>query len=292
MRVPDHNVDEFFERGFTLVEGFLSTAEVETARAALWQTYPRPEDYFANPGEYAHLQAHAFAGNFKFPFADFELNRLAVHDDLADVARRILDSPEVRLYKGEVWAKYGGGVDYTQPHHRDFGNHMLVVPRADGYRRDLLTYIYLSDVDETTGATAIVPLEHGRHIPLGVNRLDPGELVDHEVRLGAPAGSLVLYSTDVFHRGTAITDPTGSRFMVLADYRRADAPWIQMHAFGLHGNRPEMREFVSRASAEQRTLLDIPAPGHEYWNAQTIADMAIRYPGIDMSPYEAALPGG
>ena len=29
---------------------------------------------------------------------------------------------------------------------------------------------------------------------------------------------------------------------------------------------------------------------HEYWNDQTIADMAIRYPGIDMSPYATAHP--
>jgi hypothetical protein len=34
-------------------------------------------------------------------------------------------------------------------------------------------------------------------------------------------------------------------------------------------------------------LLDIPAPGHPYWTDQTIADMEVRYPGIDMNPYRA-----
>ena len=286
MRVPDHHIDEFFTQGFTLVEGFLSSDELAVARDALWSIYPTPQDYFADPATHAHLQRHGFSGNYKFPFGHFELNRLAVHPDLVDVVRRILETPDVRLYKGEVWGKYGGGFDYTQHHHRDFANHTLVVPRADGYRRDLTTFIYLSDVDDTTGSTAIVPIEHSRDIPLGVNRLGPGDLVEHEVRLGAPAGSMVIYSTDVFHRGTAITNPLGSRFMILADYRRADAPWFQMSAFGLYGNRPEMNEFVTRATSEQRTLLDIPAPGHEYWNAQTITDMAIRYPGIDMTPYE------
>ncbi len=289
MRVSDHHIDEFFEQGFTLVEGFLSAAELAAAREALWTIYPRPEDYFADPASHDHLQQHGFSGNYKFPFAQFELNRLPVHADLADIARRILGTPDVRLYKGELWAKFGGGVDYSQHHHRDYGNHTLIVPRADGFRRDLTTFLYLSDVDEANGSTAIVPVAHSRHIPLGVHRLGPGELVEHETRLNAPAGSLAIYSTDVFHRGTAIPDPTGSRFMVLADYRRADAPWFQMTAFGLNGNRAEMHEFVTRATPEQRTLLDVPAPGHEYWNGQTIADMAIRYPGIDMSPYEAAL---
>ncbi len=289
MRVSDEYIDEFFQQGFTLVPDFLSADELAVAREALWSVFPTPETYFADPETYAHLQKSGFAGNFKFPFGHIDLNLLAVHDDLADVARRILGTPDVRLYKGEVWGKYGGGVDYSQFHHRDFGNHTLVVPRADGYRRDLTTYIYLCDVDENNGSTAAVPLEHGRHIPLGVNRLAPNDLVEHEVRLNGKAGSLVLYSTDVFHRGTALVDPTSSRFMVLADYRRADAPWFQMHAFGLHGNLPAMREFVTRATPEQRSLLDVPAPGDPYWNEQTITDMAIRYPDIDMSRYRLAM---
>ncbi len=288
MRVPDHHLDEFFGQGFTLVESFLSADELALARGALWSIYPTPEDYFADPEAHAHLQRHGFSGNYKFPFGHFELNQLAVHPELVDVAQRILDTPDVRLYKGEVWGKYGGGFDYAQHHHRDFGNHTLVVPRADGYRRDLLAYIYLCDVNEGNGSTAIVPLEHTRDISLGISRAAPGDLVEHEIRLNGRAGSLVLYSTDVFHRGTALLDPLSSRFMILADYRRADAPWYQMTAFGLSGNQPEMNEFVTQATPQQRTLLDIPAPGHEYWNAQTIADMALRYPGIDMEPYRLA----
>ena len=50
-----------------------------------------------------------------------------------------------------------------------------------------------------------------------------------------------------------------------------------------------MIEFVTNVDADTRTLIDIPAPGHPYWTAQTIADMEIRYPGIDMSPYRVHL---
>ena len=49
-----------------------------------------------------------------------------------------------------------------------------------------------------------------------------------------------------------------------------------------------MIEFVTNVDAETRTLLDIPAPGHPYWTDQTIADMEVRYPGIDMAPYRTA----
>jgi hypothetical protein len=53
-----------------------------------------------------------------------------------------------------------------------------------------------------------------------------------------------------------------------------------------------MIEFVTNVDPATRTLLDIPAPGHPYWTDQTIADMGVRYPGIDMSPYRATLVSG
>jgi hypothetical protein len=99
------------------------------------------------------------------------------------------------------------------------------------------------------------------------------------------AGTVLVYSTEVFHRGTSMTGTNASRFTVLADYRAADATWTSKQAFGNHGNRPEMIEFVTNVDAATRTLLDIPAPGHPYWTLQTLADMEVRYPGIDMAPY-------
>jgi hypothetical protein len=99
------------------------------------------------------------------------------------------------------------------------------------------------------------------------------------------AGTALVYSTEVFHRGTSMTGTNVSRFTVLADYRAADATWTSKQAFGNHGNRPEMIEFVTNVDAATRTLLDVPAPGHRYWTDQTISDMEVRYPGIDMDPY-------
>ena len=291
MRVPDHHIEEFHRQGFTVVPGFLSADELAEAQEAMWRIYPRPETFFADPAAYTELTETPFAGLNNIPFASWALNRLAVHDDLADAARRILGTGDVRLYKGEVWAKYhSDGVDYDQNLHRDYGNHMLVVPRADGFGRQLNTYIYLCDVDETNGATAVVPVEHTKRIPLGLRYLAPGVLAEHEQRVCGPAGSLVLYSGDVFHRGTALTRPDASRFMLLLDYKRADTPWVSKHAIGHHGNKLEMQEMVIRSTPAQRTLLDIPAPGDPYWDAQTIGDMELRYPGIDMSSYRAALP--
>ena len=46
-----------------------------------------------------------------------------------------------------------------------------------------------------------------------------------------------------------------------------------------------MIEFLSAIDADQRTLFDFPAPGHPYWNEQTIGDTQTRYPDMDMAQY-------
>ena len=35
----------------------------------------------------------------------------------------------------------------------------------------------------------------------------------------------------------------------------------------------------------KRCLFGFPAPDDPYWNEQTVADVAIRYPQMDMTPY-------
>ena len=49
VKVPDRNLQELREQGFTIVEGFLAQDELKAAQEALWLHYPRPEEYFADP---------------------------------------------------------------------------------------------------------------------------------------------------------------------------------------------------------------------------------------------------
>src|ERR1700722_5054110 len=165
MRVPDATLAEVRERGFSLLEGFMSDDELTAAQSALWRHFPRPQDYFADPSAFARYAASQFAGVEEFPYRSWDLNRLAVYPALVDAAERYLRTTELHLYKVELWAKYAGAVNYDQPLHRDYGSHSLVVPRDDGRYQQLTTFIFLSDVDEENGPTRIVPFEDGRHVP-------------------------------------------------------------------------------------------------------------------------------
>ena len=150
-----------------------------------------------------------FAGVEEFPYRSWDLNRLAFHPDLVDAAERYLGTTELHLYKVELWAKYAGAVDYDQPLHRDYGSHSLVVPRLDGRYQQLTTFIFLSDVTDEDGPTRIVPYEQGKDVPFTPLYIEFGALADAEVAAVGPAGSLLVYRTDILHRGSNFTGAGG-----------------------------------------------------------------------------------
>ncbi len=285
MRVPDAAIDQLRERGFVLVPGFLAAGELAAARAALWKHFPPPEQYFADTEAYAQYGESQFAGVEDFPYRSWDLNRLAVHPALVDLAERFLGTRELHLYKVELWAKYAGAIDYDQPLHRDYGSHSLVVPRTDGAYQQLTTFIYLSDVTEVDGPTRIVPLEASRTIPFTPLYGDFDSVADAEVPQVGPAGSLLAYRTDVLHRGSNFAAPGRSRFSLLADYQPRGMSWAGKRSWPR--DAPERwAKFIPQCSVRERDLFGWPRPGDPYWNEQTLRDTAARYPGIDMAPYE------
>ena len=284
MRVSEAALDEVRESGFTLVEGFLTPPELAAAQEALRLHYPSPEEYFADPGRHAGYSTSQFAGVEEFPYRSWDLNRLAFHPDLVDAAERFLATSDLHLYKVELWAKYAGAVDYDQPLHRDYGSHSLVAPRLDTRYQQMTTFIYLSDVTGDDGPTRIVPYERGRDVPYTPLYLDFGALADQEVAATGPAGSLLIYRTDILHRGSNFTAAGRSRFSLLADYQARGITWGGKMAWPRQApNR--WAKLMPQCTVRERDLFGFPRPGDPYWNEQTLSDVSARYPGMDMTPY-------
>ena len=205
-----------------------------------------------------------------------------------DAAERYLGTAELHLYKVELWAKYSGAVNYDQPLHRDYGSHSLVVPRPEARYQQLTTFIFLSDVTEEDGPTRIVPYEDGKDVPYTPLYIPFGSLADREVPCTGPAGSLLLYRTDILHRGSDMTGQGRSRFSLLADYQVRGTTWGGKMAWPKqHPDR--WAKFIPQCSVRQRDLFGFPRPADPYWTAETLAGVAERYPGIDLSPYQSSL---
>ncbi|HEY8616877.1 phytanoyl-CoA dioxygenase family protein [Phenylobacterium sp.] len=290
MRIPDAKLAEVWDRGFTVVEGFLDRETLSAAQDALWEIYPTPAAYFADPGAYAKFTRSQFAGLRFFPYPSWALNRVAVYPDLIDAAERFCGTTEIDCYKIELWAKYAGAVDYDQHHHRDYENHTIVVPRADQTMAQMTCFILLSDVTELDGPTKVVPVDKTRHIPIGVSQTTMGDFFDDEIAVTGPAGSMLIYRTDVFHRGSNFKAEGRSRFVMPIDFKPRGWRWQGKLAWPDQSLRPGWKEAMVKMTPRQRDLFGWPPPGDPYWNEQTLCDVALRYPGIDLSPYGAAAP--
>jgi hypothetical protein len=297
MRVPDRCLAELRERGYLVFEGFLGADELAAAQEALWLHYPRPEEYFADPAAHAWLATSQWAGLTRVPWRSWHLNRLAFHPDLLDLAERFLGSADLRLYNAELWAKYAGAVDYDQQHHRDLGNHTLVVPKQSDPATQMQSWILLSDVGEEDGPTKVVPLSAGERVPYWPNTLDgsaneyvtnylpAGAFADEEISVTGPAGTLFSFRTDIVHRGSRMTCERSTRFALLADYDVWGPRWTGRVAWAERALSPDWGELIERATPRERSLFGFPAPGDPYWDEQTLADTQARYPRADLSPY-------
>ena len=288
MRISDAKLDEVWDRGFTVVENFLDADTLKAAQKAMWDLYPTPEAYFAAPESYPELATSQFAGLRNFPYPAWELNRVPVYPDLIDAAERFLGATDLEIYKIELWAKYSGAIYYDQYHHRDYSNHTLVAPSRERRHTQMTTFILLSDVTELDGPTKLVPQDRAKDSPVTQLRLKFGEMFDAEVAATGPAGTLMIYKTDVLHRGSAFKAPGRSRFAMLIDFQERGWPWTGKMAWPNSGNVPGMADALTRMSPRQRDLFGWPPAGSDYWDAQTLADVAARYPGMDMRPYGAS----
>jgi hypothetical protein len=297
MRVDDQNLAQVWDQGFTVVEGFLDAATLAAARAAMFEVYPTPDAYFADPSQHPRFARSQFAGLRFYPYPSWDLNRVAVYPDLVDAAERFLEARDIEIYKVELWAKYAGAINYDQPHHRDFGNHTLVVPKKFDLPTQMQSLILLSDVAEEDGPTRVVPLAVGESVPYwpsslvdgGSNYawtyLPAGTFAEEEISVTGPSGTLFSYRPDVLHRGSRMTGERSARFTVSAHYDVWVPRWTGRVAWPANALGPDWCELIERATPRERSVFGFPAPGDPYWDEQTLADTQARYPRADLTPY-------
>ena len=154
--------------------------------------------------------------------------------------------------------------------------------------------MYLTDVTPTTGATRFVGLEHTAGIPIERTYLHLDEYADlyaREEAASGPAGSVLVYRPDVFHRGVAMQEPGRARFLMNVACKHAGTDWIGFHAFPARAEDPAWHRFMRDARLRQLRAIGFPAPGDPDWTAETLAGVAARYPSLDLGPWRDALPG-
>jgi hypothetical protein len=275
--------------GWALVDGLVPEAEIDAVGGDLERLFAG--DTFADYNRLADLgdgspdgrrfRSTQFNGMRGFPQPGCPtLNDLFVHPRLIEFARLALDDDDLRIYQAAVWGKWSGEVNYEQPLHQD-GNHSLLPPRMEPGFWHLESFLYLSDVDEDCAPPRLVPRSR--------STVAYDDLYKHEIAALGRRGSLLAYRSDVWHRGTDFVRTDASRFVLAVGFRPAQADWFGYDAFPRLGNDVTFQSFVVGKSSEELALFGVPRPGHAFWNEATVDAMAAKYPGLDISPWQAAL---
>ena len=284
----------FSDHGYVILPALLTADDLRPAQDELGLLFPTAEEFHGgrDPGRNTRFAAGAFAGIDHFPYASVEWSLLGVSAPIVELAEALLGTPAIRLYEGHNWAKYAGAADYDQPLHRDYGNHTLVVPSGDPALGEVEMFIYIHDVPEDNGPTHVVSQVYTAGLPPWpprISRDDHPEVYAEEVSAAGPAGTVLAYKTDTFHRGTSMTNPRGARFALKASYRAVSDVWIDK--LGLTERLgPDWYRFVDRAAPRQLEMAGFPPRGHRYWTSATWSSTCQRYPNADLSGFRPTGP--
>jgi hypothetical protein len=312
----DHEVAAWRDNGWVVLDGLIGVDEIDRAAADLSALFPTPEQYHADPaaeterwlgrpppsrdpfvwpaaGPGFRPEQHRWQALFPFPGSG-GLNRLCVHASIVDFVQRAMQTTDLRLYQAQLSAKYAGLTNYEQPMHTDRNHSWLPVPMESPWWH-IEAFLYLSDVREGTAPTHLVSVgdSAGRSPtePLIMPNQDP-ELYAAERAATGVRGSLLAYRSDVFHRGVDLTEQGSARFLLNVSFKAGGQDWIGYHAIQSRAVSPDWDAFVAQATPPQLELFGFPPPGHRVWDQALIEATALRYPGLDLSPWRARLSKG
>jgi ectoine hydroxylase-related dioxygenase (phytanoyl-CoA dioxygenase family) len=280
--------------GWCVIPAALPGADLAGAQDALTHLFPTAEEMERGADDEHNIRWHTWDAQWpEFPFHSSRLNKLIVHDKVIGLAEQLLGTTEIALYMGIVTAKYSGqDSGYNQLLHTDYPNHMIVVPRQEIGYQQVEFFIYLTDVTLEDGATRLVSRTRTGHIPVErhtLNYVEYADLYDDPGNAAAPAGSIVAYRPDVYHRSVDVTEPGHRRVMLHVSFKPRQAEWGGYQSWAFKGLKPEWSKFVQQATVRQLTVLGVPEPGHPYWTDETLAGVQARYPGLDMSAWRDAV---
>ena len=295
-------VEQWRTQGWTVVHDLVPTEEIDAAVEELWGHFPHPVDYHSgNPAAQAQFEGEStdlryqptkqgnahqlkdvqnegaefrlrqFLGHVLVPYDSYLLNRLQIHPNVVDFAKKAMGDEDIRLYQARIWGKYTGVTNYEQPFHQD-RNHTIVPDRVEPGWWNMLGFLYLSDVEEGVGPTQILSIGDS---PPGAN---PQSAAGRR-------GSYLAYRTDVWHRGVDLTREGGSRFLMNIAFKHAHHEWIGFDSFQQNANRGPWSKFAASCSPDELALFGAPRPGHPFWTPELVEALKERYQGIDITPW-------
>jgi ectoine hydroxylase-related dioxygenase (phytanoyl-CoA dioxygenase family) len=202
----DAHVEEFLERGFTVIPGILTDEQVQTGRRLLTELFERERDVATQRG----WRNATYQCSYMLPGKHEFFRRLPFNPMTLGFVRKILGDDCILSSLNGLTMAPGGP---NQVLHLDQHEH------TPGIVININATHTLDDFTKENGATRIVP---GSHLRRGRNRNYSDEEAS-TIQIEAPAGSLIAFNGGAIHAGSA-NKTTHLRRCLHAYYTR---PWVR-----------------------------------------------------------------
>lgn len=183
----DHHIEEIRLRGYTVIPGLYSAAELATWREKIDAAYARQEAEFGRDA----LQAIGDLDVARAPLLyDFDFVNVATHVRVLGVVRRFLGDWFILNVQNAIINR--PATDHNQSAwHRDLPYQNFVISRPLA----LSAIITIDEFSEATGGTQVLPCTHK-------SELLPSDayIADNRVVVSAPAGAAIVFDSMLFHR--------------------------------------------------------------------------------------------
>lgn len=259
-------------------------------------------------------------GKLEFP-SNTILDKIMINEEIINIVKILLQTDDILLVQADAWGKkghdnYNKDSNNDQRMHMDYGNNSFLHPSEWNNPECVGLIIYLSDIKETGGYTALVPkIKETEYLYEFPYKNMPGisdnkfynnkksaeeyfkkkdkdiydfrnELYKNEIKPEPDIGDILFYRLDLWHRGTPVKKGK-IRFVVNLLWKKKECFWINCWNSGWTKKMyyGEIEKLFTEMSPLQRSILGVPKAGDKYWNLDTINLLKMRYPEIDINPY-------
>lgn len=183
----DYHLEEFYTLGYTIVENVLTTDELTLLRSELHRAYEVQEAEFGKE----NMDLINDKNNVRAPLCYSEAYvALAKHPKMLEYVKKILGNYFLlHLQNGVV--NMPNEAHHQSSWHRDFPYQNWVASEPIGCN----IFYCLDDFNEETGGTIVLPFSHKvDHAP------SERYMNKHAAQVVAPAGSVIVFDSMLFHR--------------------------------------------------------------------------------------------
>lgn len=186
----DAHVEEIRNRGYTVVPGILSSEDLVTWSRKIDLTYQRQEEGFGKEGLTAINELDLCRAPLLY---DRSFVDLAAHPRVMEIVKVILGDWFILNLQNAIINR--PGIEHHQSSwHRDLPYQNFVISKP----LSINALFAIDDFSATTGGTQFLPFSHKiEYLP------SPQYVAVNRIHGEAPAGSVILFDSMVFHRAGA-----------------------------------------------------------------------------------------